>query len=147
MVKFFDNAVTFKEVPNIVSRSFSITNCGGKCKGCHSPWLQQDIGEELTDEILENFFRLDKDKIECYVFLGDGNDPIRMTELLKLCKQNGFKTCLYLGNYTTHWDYLRYLDYVKLGSYVECLGGLDSPTTNQVMYKIENITNQFQNKT
>lgn len=143
-MKLFANSITFKEVPNLVSRSFSISNCGGDCPFCHSPELQQDIGEEFTDEMLKNFFKVDKDTVECYVFLGDGQDPKRMLELLNLCKENGFKTCLYIGKNTTNWKYLRYLDYLKLGSYINDLGGLECPTTNQIMYKIENITNKFQ---
>ena len=143
-MKLFANSITFKEVPNMVCRSFSISNCGGDCPFCHSPELKDDIGEEFTNEILENFFKIDKDTVECYVFLGDGQDPERMLELLKLCKENGFKTCLYIGRNTTNWKYLRYLDYLKLGSYINDLGGLECPTTNQIMYKIENITNKFQ---
>lgn len=143
MIKFFANDITYQEVPNLISRSFSITNCGGHCNGCHSPELQEDIGEELTDRILNKFFEIDKDKVECYVFLGEGQDKNRMLDILKLCKKNGFKTCLYIGRNHADWRYMRYLDYIKLGSYIKSLGGLDSPTTNQVMYKIENITNQF----
>ena len=142
-MKLFANNITYIEVPNLICRSFSISNCGGNCRFCHSPELKDDIGEEFTNEILEKFFKIDKDTVECYVFLGDGQEPDRMIELLKLCKENGFKTCLYIGKSTTKWEYLRYLDYLKLGSYKYEFGGLDKSTTNQVMYKIENITSQF----
>jgi anaerobic ribonucleoside-triphosphate reductase activating protein len=145
-MKLFSNQITFSEVPGLVSRCFAISNCGGNCPSCHSPELRENIGEEFTDEMLYNFIAHDYDNIDCYVFLGDGQDPKRMIELLKICKQRKFKTCLYVGKDATNWEYLRYLDYLKLGSYINALGGLDSKMTNQRMYKIENITNQFQNK-
>jgi anaerobic ribonucleoside-triphosphate reductase activating protein len=44
---------------------------------------------------------------------------------------------------------LHNFDYIKLGAYIEELGGLDSLKTNQRLYKItneqmEDITNHFQ---
>lgn len=143
-MKLFSNEITYTEVPNLICRSFSISNCGGNCPNCHSPWLKDDLGEEFTDKMLMNFISMDDGEVDCYVFLGDGQEPKRMIELLKICKENNLKTCLYVGKNTTKWKYLRYLDYIKLGSYIEDLGGLNCKTTNQVMYKIENITNQFQ---
>ena len=142
-MKYVSSQITFSEVPNLVTRCFSISNCGGDCSGCHSPELKKNIGDELTNEVLCHFFSIDIGKVDCYVFLGDGQDQQRMLEILKLCKVNNFKTCLYIGKNTTNWKYLRYLDYLKLGSYINDLGGLNSKTTNQRMYKIEDITPEF----
>ena len=142
-MKYVSTQITFSEVPSLVTRCFTISNCGGNCFKCHSPELRKDIGDELTNEVLYHFFSSDVGTVDCYVFLGDGQEPKRMLEILKLCKKNNFKTCIYVGKDTTNWEYLRYLDYLKLGSYKDELGGLDCKTTNQVMYKIENITPQF----
>ena len=61
-------------------------------------------------------------------------------ECKEMCKEHNYKTCIYIGKNTTNWKYLRYLDYLKLGSYINDLGGLNCKTTNQRMYKIEDIT-------
>lgn len=142
-MKYVSTQITFREVPNLVTRCFSISNCGGDCFYCHSPELRDDVGDELTNNILHSYFRQDKDTVDCYVFLGDNQEPKRMLEILKLCKENGYKTCLYIGKNTTNWEYLRYLDYLKLGPYVNDLGGLECKTTNQRMYKIQDITPEF----
>lgn len=143
-MKYIDTQITFREVPDMVCRCFSISNCGGKCKNCHSPELKKDIGTELTDEILLSYLTNDKGTVDCFVFLGDGGDNIRMRDILELCKEYGYKTCIYLGRNTISITYLRYLDYVKLGPYIEELGGLDNPNTNQIMFEIKNINNKFQ---
>lgn len=147
MLKYTNTQITFREVPNLVTRCFSISNCGGHCTNCHSPELQGDNGEELTKEVLINYFEKDKDTADCYVFLGDGNDPKSMVELLKTCKEHKMKTCLYLGHwYISYPNYLDYLDYLKLGNYDNNLGNLECNTTNQRMYTIKNITSTFWNK-
>jgi anaerobic ribonucleoside-triphosphate reductase activating protein len=47
------------------------------------------------------------------------------------------KTAWYSGKVELPEDFdLKSLDYLKLGPYVEALGGLKSPTTNQVFYKV-----------
>lgn len=143
-MKYIDTQITFREVPDMVCRCFSISNCGERCKNCHSPELRKDIGTELTDEILLSYLTDDKNTIDCFVFLGDGGDNIRMCDILKLCKEHGYKTCIYLGRNTISMTYLRYLDYVKLGPYIEELGGLDNQNTNQIMFEIKNINNKFQ---
>ena len=51
----------------------------------------------------------------------------------------GFKTCLYSG-FDTPAPFillLPLLNYLKLGPYDERLGGLESPTTNQRFYRVE----------
>ena len=48
MLKYVDSKVVFSEVPDEITLAISISNCPGTCKGCHSPWLREDIGESLT---------------------------------------------------------------------------------------------------
>ena len=61
----------------------------------------------------------------------------------------GKKTCLYSGRNINVEEWMKIFDYVKVGSFQEDLGGLDSPTTNQMFYKkctngtYENITSDF----
>lgn len=51
------------------------------------------------------------------------------------------KTALYSGQELAFFEgteYMDYLDYLKVGSYMKKLGGLQSPTTNQRLFKLDN---------
>ena len=60
MLKYFDKAIVFQEIPDEVSLAINITNCPHRCKNCHSPYLRENIGTELTYEELDLLL---KDKI------------------------------------------------------------------------------------
>ena len=157
MVKCCGAHITFQEVPNEVSLVLSITNCPYRCKGCHSPWLQADIGNELT--VGELRYHLDgyPDGITCVCFMGTGSQPKELAPLILSVHNSGLKVCIYDGadipellSYLQSLEDDRYLpDYYKFGPYVKELGGLDSPTTNQRMLKLwpthqyEDITSWF----
>ena len=64
MVKYCGHYITAQEVPDEISLVLSITNCPHRCEGCHSPWLQADIGDELTPEILRHLIKAYKDGTE-----------------------------------------------------------------------------------
>lgn len=57
---------------------------------------------------------------------------------LRMIRARGLKTCLYSGcnNIKPFERLLPLLDYIKLGPYVDALGGLDNPNTNQRFYRI-----------
>ena len=42
------SGVVFTEIPDEVTLELGISNCPYRCEGCHSPFLQADVGEELT---------------------------------------------------------------------------------------------------
>lgn len=137
MIRFVSTEITFREAPDEICRSFSISNCGLHCIECHSAHLQEDIGIELTKEILIKYLIKDKNTVTCYVFLGEGKDKDALKELLQLCKDYGYKTCIYTGHNTFDVKYYYGLiDYLKTGPYIAQLGGLDSVTTNQKFYHI-----------
>lgn len=87
-----------------------------------------------------------------------GGDDDRQIDSLAFnlahCKLKGFKTALYSGFDLEHApaDLLYLLDYIKVGPYIEHLGGLKEKTTNQRLYKIvdgkitEDITSMFWRK-
>ena len=55
-------------------------------------------------------------------------------------KEHGIKTCWYTGFKKLPDDLkLQYFDFVKVGPYIEALGGLKSRTTNQRFYRVERI--------
>ena len=157
-MKYLNYAVTFQEVPNEVSLVLNITNCPHRCEGCHSPELRENIGRPVLDDF-ESLLDKHKDIITCVCFMGGDNDGVDgLLKCISICKRRGLKTCLYTGR-ANAWDtfILLELDYCKMGPYIEELGGLDSPTTNQRFYKrtnfadgkgymIEDITSTFWRK-
>lgn len=138
MIKYTDAQITFREVPNEVSLSINISNCPYRCKGCHSPHLQKNIGKELTKEVMKKLLDENKDRATCVTFLGDGGDIKGIAELVKFCKSYGYLTCLYTGSNDVDEivDECEVLDYIKIGPYIEEKGGLDNPNTNQIFYEI-----------
>ena len=47
MLKYVNTAITFAEFPDEISLLINISNCPCHCKGCHSAYLAEDIGEPL----------------------------------------------------------------------------------------------------
>ena len=139
MLKYLNYAVTFQEVPDEVSLVINITNCPYHCKGCHSPELWEDVGSDLYSDLAD---LIDShEEITCVCFMGEGNnDSEDLKRCINECKIRGLKTCLYTGR-ANAWDTFINLglDYCKMGPYIEELGGLDSPTTNQRFYKRTNF--------
>lgn len=139
MIKYTDTQITFREVPNEVSLSINISNCPYRCKGCHSPYLQKNIGKELTTEVLDKLIEKYKDQITCVTFLGDGGNIEEIAGFVKYVWQKGYFTCLYTGSEKIDEivDVCNgFLCYIKIGPYIEEKGALDKPTTNQKFYKV-----------
>lgn len=136
MIKYISQALTFAEVPDEVSLCLNITNCPHQCRGCHSPFLQQDTGRDLLASLPALLQKYGND-ITCVCLMGEGKDPDALTEALWYIRDQGFKTCLYTGKVCSSGLPVDLLDYLKVGPYIESLGGLDKPTTNQRMYKID----------
>lgn len=150
MIKYIPNEsnVVFEEIPHRVTMAFSISNCMNHCKGCHSPWLATDIGEELTvDTILEKYDDLIR-LSNCVLFLGEGNDKEALLAINKFIKEHyTIETALYSGRDKIEDEYFHLFDFVKVGSYQEELGPLNKETTNQrLYYHGEDITNEFWNR-
>lgn len=138
MLKYVDTKVTFSEVPNEISLCINLSGCPHRCEGCHSSYLQQDIGEELTIEKLKEL--IDKNKgISCVCFMGGDNDIPCLTTLALFVKDNyALRTAWYSGLLWSPTDISRptsqVFDYIKVGKYKKEFGPLTSHTTNQRMY-------------
>lgn len=146
-MKYVSKMITFAEIPTEVTLTLGISNCQNRCPGCHSSELRKDIGTELTNDILDKLIQ-ENDGVSCVLFLGEGNDKDRIIELARRVKSHNLKVALYSGRDEVEdkiWDEF---DYVKIGRYIQKLGPLNNPTTNQRLYKIEgdkhiDITNRF----
>lgn len=142
MLKYLYVKELFSEIPQEISLGISITGCKIHCKGCHSKELWNDIGRPLTVERLNEI--LDKhDGVTCLLLLGGEHDISTLTELFYHAHKR-VKTAWYSGLDKipdSQQGILHYLDYYKIGRYKQDLGGLDSKTTNQKLYKIEHQGN------
>ena len=140
--------IVFQEIPGEVTLALNLSNCPCHCPGCHSPHLAEDIGEPVTAELLDSLTGRYKGLITCVAFMGGDADPEEVFKWAEYVRP--LKTAWYSGR-TSFPREPRTLDYIKLGPYIESLGGLKSPTTNQRLYKREDdswvdITNSFWRK-
>lgn len=137
MLKYANYDVVFSEVPDQTSLAIAISGCQIHCCGCHSRELWEDKGEPLTIEAVDELLKLEKG-VTCLLLLGGEHNIDTLIELFQYAHRR-IKTAWYCGLDMIPKDkkgILRYLDYVKLGHYDAELGGLNSPTTNQRLYRI-----------
>lgn len=140
MLKYVDAVITFKEVPDEVALCISLSGCIHKCKGCHSEYLREDIGEEFNTKSLVNLLKKRRG-ITCVCIMGGDNTPddiALISELLGYIKhERKLKTCWYIGaNIFPVKLNLKNVDYLKIGEYKENLGPLSSKYTNQKFLKL-----------
>ena len=144
--------VVFEEIPDKISLAVNITNCQNKCVGCHSPQLRKDIGNELTEDAVDKLIK-DNEGINCFLFMGEGNDKESLLKIAKYIKEkyNNLSLAIYSGRDEVEDEIYNLFDYVKIGPYIAEFGPLNKETTNQRLFKIENgvrkeITSMFWKK-
>lgn len=152
-MKYTTSEVVFREIPSEITLAINISECPHRCKGCHSPELQTSVGDLLTEEAL--FGMIEKNRgITCVAFMGGDGDTGELFRLNSCIRDKypDLKTAWYSG-YDYNSIFFREIshsiysfDYVKLGPYVEELGPIDKPGSNQVLMKritsccMQNIT-------
>ena len=156
MLKYYNAMVVFEEIPDEITLAINITNCPCKCPGCHSKFLWEDIGTELTEEELHKLISKN-DGITTICFMGGDSDPKEINRLAKsifmldFCNHT-YKIGWYSGKDELSNDIeLEIFDYIKLGHYDDKFGPLNKETTNQHLYKVINgelkdITEKFWKK-
>lgn len=140
-MKYYTTKICFQEIPDEISYTYFLTNCPNRCPDCHSPHLREDIGTPVLESLIETLEK-QKDRCTCILFMGGDDDKqySSLLQALSICKKYGYKTALYSGYDLDHaTDHmLGLLDYIKVGPYVNELGGLRSTKTNQRLYKLYN---------
>jgi len=140
MIKYIKNEtmVVFAEIPDEVTLAINISNCQNNCIGCHSPYLRENIGDELTFEAIDKLVEKN-DGITCICFMGEGNDIESLCKLSKYISDNyNLATGLYSGQSELKQYMIDNFNYVKVGPYIEEYGPLNKKTTNQRLYYIYN---------
>lgn len=142
MLRLVSYDIVFQEIPGEVTLALNLSGCPNRCPGCHSPHLQREIGEILDEAVLEGLLGSYGSTVTCVCFMGGDAEPGRVAEMAARVRRfagNNLKTGWYSGKneFPESVDIDRF-DFIKLGPYVKALGGLDSPDTNQRLYRIEN---------
>lgn len=155
MLKYINTGIVFQEIPDEVTLSVNISNCPCRCPGCHSKYLWEDSGTPLTEGVLEGFVSEYGQDITCICFMGGDADPGYVNRLACYLHREHpqLKVAWYSGRTrispTVRKDDF---DYIKIGPYIKHLGGLNSVTTNQKLYRRQSdgtfidITSRFWKK-
>lgn len=154
MFKFTGYDIVFQEIPDEVTLAISISSCPNRCPGCHSPQLREDIGELLTEEALTALLERYRGAVTCVCLMGGDGDPQEVERIARFLHHQQI-TPVKVGWYSGRQQLPKGIspedfEFIKLGPYIEKLGGLKAPTTNQRLYRISadgtmhDITYRFQ---
>ena len=127
-------SVVLEEIPDRLTLAVEVSNCRGNCPGCHSPFLREDVGEELTAEVIDRLVG-DNFGVNCFLFLGEGRDPAALLALAAHVRSLGLAVALYSGREDLEDALWEAFDYVKVGPYRAECGPLNARTTNQRLYR------------
>ena len=154
-MKYVNTSIVFQEIPDETTLAINISNCPCHCPGCHSSYLWNDVGEELNEEVIDNFITVYGNDISCISFMGGDADPEYLVHLAHYI-HNVYpekKIGWYSGRVRIASNIDKdVFDYIKIGPYIKHLGPLNSKTTNQRMYHktndgaYEDITYRFWEK-
>ncbi len=125
--------IVVEEVPGEIAFAISLSGCKLACKGCHSTetW-NPTFGSPITPSIL--FTMLQEQKhISAVLFYGGEWSPLELEALFIVCQSAHLKVCLYTGLELEEvpTNLLPYITTIKVGRYIEELGGISKTQTNQ----------------
>ena len=144
-MKYTDTQIGFQEFPNEISLLINISNCPFRCSGCHSPELWKDVGEILDCRELHKLIEKNKG-ITLIGFMG--GVPELISELAEFVKACNLKVGWYWGGLEIPIESinLKNFDYIKVGPYIKERGPLNNPNTNQKMYEIVEMKDEYGSK-
>lgn len=131
--------IVFQEVPGHISLAFYVCGCPLKCPGCHSPelWTEKS-GFALTLALFSTLLDRYQSKADCILFMGGEWHQKELIELLSVARRRHYKTALYTGLEKVSAELESSLNFLKTGPWKAELGGLSSPTTNQIFKDLTN---------
>ena len=141
-MNIYNYDIVFQEVPDEITLCITVCGCKLKCKGCHSPHTWENSGHDFSINDYKKLLEKYENYISCVCFMG-GEWEEQLAVLLKIAKESGLKTCLYTGANSIGKNIYDNLDYLKLGPWIEELGGLNSINTNQIFLEVN--TNEVLN--
>lgn len=93
----------------------------------------------MTTQMVCNLIDKYSSAITCFCFMGGDAEPQEIEKLASMIKTEypHLKTGWYSGkDHIPEGFRIEVLDFIKTGPYMEALGGLKSPETNQRLYKV-----------
>ena len=146
MLKVYDVAVTMSEFPDEITLCVNISNCPGYCDGCSEPWLLQDIGEELTNEKIDELIE-EHPGISVFGLMGgdsDHDDVVRIANYVH--EKHHLKVGMYSGREYMSTKLLNCLDLYKIGRFILPKGPVEEwhqtnngvlqfPWSNQLLFE------------
>lgn len=147
VIPLVDFGFTFNEIPDKFAFYLEMGECMQGCPCCHSPELQEDLKMKSSIlEIRELAEQAIDDGANAIVVMGgttsknlDKGTLVRLLQELSCVAP----VCLYSGR-NAEWEDKRIADagdctWLKTGSYIDALGGLESPRTNQRFFQREYV--------
>lgn len=155
MLRYVNIGIVFQEIPDEVTLSVNISNCPCRCPGCHSSYLWEDTGDVLDSRVIDTFMQKYGGSITCICFMGGDASPVDVESLAIYIHSmyDDVKVGWYSGRQkvVAGVDKSNF-DYIKVGPYIQHLGGLKDRSTNQRLYKKQpdgnflDITSRFWRK-
>ncbi|MBE6217171.1 MAG: anaerobic ribonucleoside-triphosphate reductase activating protein [Bacteroidales bacterium] len=139
MLRCYSYDIVCQEIPDEITLAVNISCCPNRCPGCHSPWLWEDAGEEMTEEMLVTLIGRYSSAVTCFCFMGGDADPFEVQRLAQ-CVRKEFphlRTAWYSGKERIPDAFdISSMDYIKIGPYIAEKGGLKSRETNQMLFRV-----------
>lgn len=137
MLKYSYPQEVFQEIPGEISLALSISGCPLACKNCHSKetW-NKDFGKELNINEIDLLLKRFK-HISCVLFYGGEWEINKLIEIIDYIKEKyNLLIGLYSGNELSFFsnEFLKKIDFLKTGMYIEGKGNLTSIYTNQKFF-------------
>ena len=141
LIPVANHGITLSEVPGKTSLFIEVGLCRIHCRGCHSPHLTCKTCDLYTDEQVERLidsYRKKYPVISTVVFMGGlHNTGVDRDTFRSLIERIHLPVAVYSGQDEDLEELLAWknLQYIKTGSYVAKLGGLEENTSNQHFYE------------
>lgn len=140
MLEYIDTYIESQEIPDEESLVIIIDDYIHQCRGRKAQMYKEKERKPLTEEELSIYIDSLIDEITCVVFKGGDYAPDVVNEFAAFIRSKypDMKIGWYSADesITVFTEYQNF-DYIKFGSYNQKRGGLNSPKTNQRMYRVE----------
>lgn len=140
-MRYTNYKIVFREIPDETTLAINISECPFSCPGCHTPELQDSVGDVLTQNVFNTIIAQHINIITCVCFMGGDAHLDEVEQLISSFKETfanvkNIKFGIYSGRDTVDevTSICTSMDYVKTGKYVKVLGPINECSSNQKMY-------------
>lgn len=152
-----DTTITLTEIPDHISFTVMLGNCCRKCKGCHSAYLQYKLPHDMWTDVEQIVAQAQKAKTQganAILLMGGTTNGIKpdvlqgaIAQLAKVLPVGIYSGADYHSVYNIILREDPNVTWLKTGDFIEELGGLDSPDTNQQFFARDKKTGEWKDIT